>query len=92
MATLTIRNLSEETKHALRLRGAVRGASMEEEARSILRAVVQSGLSVEDLAKAAPGQSAWDSVQPLREKYGTFEFDVPARTGVAGSRVVFDDA
>jgi len=92
MGTLTIRNLSEDTKQALRLRGAVRGASMEDEARSILRAVVQAGLTVEDLSKPAGGVSAWESVQALREKYGTFEFEVPARTGVAGSRVLFGDA
>lgn len=92
MATLTIRNLSEDTKQALRLRGAVRGASMEDEARSILRAVVQAGLSVEDLSKPAESVSAWESVHALRNKYGTFEFDAPARTGVAGSRVRFGDA
>lgn len=91
MGTLTIRNLNEETKQALRLRGALRGASMEDEARSILRAVVQAGLSVEELSKPVAGGSAWESIQALREKYGTFELDLPARTGIAGERVMFAD-
>ncbi|HHZ10470.1 MAG TPA: plasmid stabilization protein [Rhizobiales bacterium] len=91
MGTLTIRNLTEDTKQALRLRGAVRGASMEDEARSILRAVVQSGLSVDELVRPDSGQNAWDSIQALRERHGTFEFAVPERTGVAGTRVVFED-
>jgi plasmid stability protein len=40
MATLTIRNLDEATKRALRIRAALHGVSMEEEARRILRAVL----------------------------------------------------
>lgn len=43
MATLTIRNLNEETKARLRQLAAQHGHSMEEEARRILnRAVIQS--------------------------------------------------
>lgn len=37
MATLTIRNLDERLKGRLRVRAALRGRSMEEEARQILR-------------------------------------------------------
>ena len=37
MAALTIRNVDEATKQALRLRAAQHGVSMEEEARRILR-------------------------------------------------------
>lgn len=40
MATLTIRNLDERLKGRLRVRAATRGRSMEEEARQILRAVL----------------------------------------------------
>ena len=40
MATLTIRNLDEHLKGRLRVRAATRGRSMEEEARQILRAVL----------------------------------------------------
>lgn len=37
MASITIRNLDDEVKHRLRLRAVLRGHSMEEEARAILR-------------------------------------------------------
>lgn len=40
MASLTIRNLNEETKQRLRLRAAEKGVSMEAEAREILRDAV----------------------------------------------------
>jgi antitoxin FitA len=40
MATLTIRNLDERLKGRLRVRAANRGRSMEEEARQILRTVL----------------------------------------------------
>lgn len=40
MASLTIRNLEEDTKERLRVRAAQNGRSMEEEARAILRATV----------------------------------------------------
>lgn len=42
MATLTIRNLDDNIKAALRLRAARHGHSMEEEARLILKQAVQS--------------------------------------------------
>jgi plasmid stability protein len=48
MASLTIRNLDEEAKRALRIRAAQHGISMEEEARRILKAT---------LAAAAPQPS-----------------------------------
>ena len=47
MATLMIRNLDEEVKRRLRLRGAAHGRSMEAEARAILAAGV-------DAAEAGP--------------------------------------
>jgi len=91
MAALTVRNLNEDTKQGLRLRAALRGASMEDEVRSILRAVVDSGLSLEDLSKdrANPTINAWDAVKTLREKYGTFEFEIPERTDDAGDPAIF---
>ena len=42
MATLMIRNLDEEVKRRLRVRGAAHGRSMEAEARAILAAGVLS--------------------------------------------------
>ncbi len=91
MAALTIRNLNDSTKQELRLRAARRGASMEDEARSILRVVVEAGLSLEDLAnrKFSATQNAWEGIRALREKHGTFELQIPERTDIAGSRNVF---
>ena len=44
MATLTIRNLDEDVKRRLRLRGAENGRSMEAEARAILaQSILASG-------------------------------------------------
>ncbi len=37
MASITIRNLEDDTKHRMKLRAALHGRSMEEEARDILR-------------------------------------------------------
>ena len=42
MATLTIRNLDEHTKAQLRVQAARHGRSMEEEARTILRAAIEA--------------------------------------------------
>lgn len=44
MATLTIRNLDEETKRLLRQKAASHDRSMEEEARRILRSAVRKEL------------------------------------------------
>lgn len=43
MAVLTIRNLDDHTKNALRVRAARHGVSMEEEARRILRLTLETG-------------------------------------------------
>ena len=42
MASLTIRNLDDATKQALRIRAALNGVSMEEEARRILKSALAS--------------------------------------------------
>lgn len=93
MAALTIRNLNDSTKQALRLRAARRGASMEDEARSILRVVVEADLSLDDLArrKVPATGNAWEGILALREKYGTFELEIPERVDIAGSRNAFAD-
>jgi plasmid stability protein len=46
MATLTLRNLDEWLKTRLRVRAATRGRSMEEEARQILRMVLNESQPV----------------------------------------------
>ena len=50
MATLTVRNLSDEVHRALRVRAAQRGHSMEAEVRQILRNAVK-----DEVPPAGPG-------------------------------------
>ena len=47
MASITIRNLDDQTKARLRIRAAGNGRSMEEEARTLLRSVLTGGGSSE---------------------------------------------
>lgn len=57
MASLTIRNLDEQTKLRLRLRAARHGRSMEEEVRTLLRAAVTEQPAAEwNLADAIRGR------------------------------------
>lgn len=53
MATMTIRNIDESLKARLRIRAAIHGKSMEDEARDILRAA----LSVEPPSPGDLGQA-----------------------------------
>lgn len=85
MATLTIRNLDDEVKQALRERAARHGVSMEEEARVLLRRSVNGQES-----EKPSGENFYDRVMALREKYGTFDLETPPRTEIAGERTVFD--
>jgi plasmid stability protein len=69
--TLTIRKLDEKTKTRLRLRAAAHGTSMEEEARTILRA-----------ALAHDEATAQDLVSAIRRRFeplGGVELELPAR-------------
>ena len=52
MASITIRNLDDDTKQRLRVRAAVNGRSMEEEAREILRRVMGERAPTLNLAEA----------------------------------------
>jgi plasmid stability protein len=52
MASITIRNLDDEIVQRLRVRAAVRGHSMEEEARDILRRFTSEGSAPRNLAAA----------------------------------------
>ena len=74
MATLTIRNLDEETKRRLRVRAAHRQLSMEEEARQILReAVREEPAASVDLAEA---------IRRRFEGVGGVELALPAREAI----------
>jgi plasmid stability protein len=94
MGSLTIRNIEDNLKRDLRVRGALRGASMEDEARSIIRAVLQANVSLEEIGAPQPAtkqESAWDMIQRLRDKYGTFDLKIPERSDMAPVRSIFDE-
>jgi len=59
MATITIRNLEETTKSKLRIRAAMNGRSMEQEAREILKSVL-----------AQPAKRKANLAERIREIFG----------------------
>lgn len=71
MATLTIRQLDEETKSRLRVRAARHGRSMEEEAREILRSTVRGGQS--------RGGNLAERIQRRFAALGGVELELPRR-------------
>ena len=71
MASITIRNLDDETKERLRVRAAHRRRSMEEEARNILReALAEKTTSPRNLAAAVHRRFA---------ALGGVDLEIPAR-------------
>ncbi|MGC9292192.1 MAG: FitA-like ribbon-helix-helix domain-containing protein [Acidobacteriaceae bacterium] len=72
MATLTIRQLDDMTKLKLRVRAAHHGRSMEEEAREILRASLDT-----------PMQQPMGLARAIRQRFAPFrgvELQLPKRT------------
>ena len=74
MASITIRNLDEETKDRLRVRAAHRKRSMEEEARQILR----QALAREATAPVSLAQAIRRRFEPL----GGIDLQLPRREPV----------
>ncbi len=74
MASITIRNLDEQTKAQLRVRAAHHQRSMEEEARNILREAVSAGaVARHDLAQA---------IRRRFEPFGGCDIELPARAAM----------
>ncbi len=73
MATMTIRNLDDEVKARLRIRAARHGRSMEEEARSILRAALSSE------PRSGTGAALVADIRALVEPFGGIELELPLR-------------
>ena len=71
MASITIRNLDDETKERLRVRAAHRRRSMEEEARSILR----EALDAEPTLPRNLAKTVHDRFSAL----GGVDLEIPAR-------------
>lgn len=74
MATMTIRNIDDELKAKLRIRAAVHGKSMEDEARDILRAALSEG--------PARASSLVDAIRARVEPLGGIELELPEREAV----------
>lgn len=71
MASITVRNLDEALKRRLRIRAAENGHSMEQEARDILRAVLD-----ED---AVPTKNLGTAIHELFKPFGGVELEIPPR-------------
>lgn len=74
MASLTIRNLDDETKAQLRLQAARHGRSMEEEARAILRQ------SVSGSPPQPPQEGVGSRIHAHFARLGGVELELPERT------------
>ena len=70
MASMTIRNLSDDIKQRLRIRAAEHGHSMEDEARAILCAA---------LTEQAPPTNLARAIQDRFASLGGIELDIPLR-------------
>ncbi len=71
MASITIRQLPENTKRRLKIRAAEHGRSMEQEAREILQAELNK-----------PSASGKDLVEAIRRRFaplGGVELEIPPR-------------
>lgn len=74
MATITVRNVEDETKSRLRVRAARNGVSLEEEVRSILRREAR------ETGNRGGVDNLYDAIRELVEPHGGFEIDIPERS------------
>ncbi|MDO4682465.1 MAG: plasmid stabilization protein [Lautropia sp.] len=72
MAVITIRNLEDETKTRLRLQAALHGHSMEEEARTILKAAL-------DNSESESGTTLIEAIRKRVAPVGGIELEIPER-------------
>jgi len=78
MASITIRNISDDLKKRLRKQAAENGRSMEAEAREILARSTSAPKS----AKPMTGLDIFKPLRDLVDKYGPFELELPPRTPI----------
>ena len=71
MASLTVRNLEESTKRKLKVRAAVNGRSMEEEAREILK----SALREKKVGSPQPGAELVKQIRAIFEPLGGVDLE-----------------
>ncbi|MBL8580755.1 MAG: plasmid stabilization protein [Rhizobiaceae bacterium] len=84
MASLTVRNIEDETKQGLRLRAARRGHSMEEE----IRAVLREAAARQD--EPSRNGNLYEDIRALVEPHGGFDIPIPARQ-LAARAIPFGD-
>ena len=79
MATITVRNLDENTKRLLRIRAAANGRSMEEEARKVLQAAVSGTAEPQGFGEASqPVTLSWvDRVVARFAEVGGVDLELP---------------
>lgn len=84
MSSLTIRNLNEQLKGRLRVRAALRGRSMEEEARQILRAALDEA--------EAPAADLAGRIRRRFAKLGDVRLPIAAREPVREPALADEEA
>ena len=72
IASITIRQLDDKLKRKLRVKAAENGHSMEEEARTILRRVLEQ-------PPAPPATRLGTAINELFKPFGDVELDIPMR-------------
>ena len=77
MATVTVRNLAENTKRALQHRAVQHGVSMEQEIRAILDEAAKTDVDLK--RKERRDDNLYDAIRKLVEPYGGFDLDIPPR-------------
>jgi plasmid stability protein len=85
MASLTIRNLENDTKQILRLRAARHGNSLEEEVRMILRRAAS-----EERQPKRVHDNLYDAIRELVEPHGGFDLEIPERSSAVRPPPTFD--
>jgi plasmid stability protein len=79
MASITIRQLEETTKRKLRMRAALHGRSMEQEAREILKA---------ELSKAeGQPKDIGQAIRDLFAPFGGVELKIPPREPIPEAKI-----
>jgi plasmid stability protein len=74
MASVTVRDVEDETKQRLRLRAARHGNSLEAELRVVLREAASAREKV-----SRPPRNLYDAVRELVEPHGGFDIPIPPR-------------
>jgi plasmid stability protein len=76
MATITIRNIDEKVKRRLQVRAAIKGRSMEAEARDILSRLLENS---SEAAHVKPEEDLGTAIRKLFAPLGGVELNIPPR-------------